>query len=313
MAILIDPPMWPAHGTLWSHLISDRSYAELHGFARLLSLPRRGFDLDHYDVPASLHTRAIELGATPVDSREVVRRLRTAGLRVKAATRAAVRPARRAEYLRGEWVRLASLPGLEGAAQNQDEWLELGASLLARWNEPHRRYHDELHLEDVLLALDHLTVRGEDVGAASLLAAWFHDAIYAGVAGSDEADSAALATTSLARIGAAPEITRDVAEIVIATTPEFATREATAGAAHLLDADLSILGAGTSRYLQYTQAVRHEYAHIPEPDFRRGRAMILNRYLALASIYRTNTGRTLWEERARANLAAEISRLELST
>ena len=30
MAILIDPPRWPAHGRLWSHLISDASLDELH-------------------------------------------------------------------------------------------------------------------------------------------------------------------------------------------------------------------------------------------------------------------------------------------
>ncbi|MBN9613926.1 MAG: DUF4031 domain-containing protein, partial [Actinobacteria bacterium] len=63
MAILIDPPQWPAHGTLWSHLVSDADYEEL----------------------------------------------------------------------------------------------------IRRWNEPHRRYHDERHLEDVLFALNQLGVRGEQV------------------------------------------------------------------------------------------------------------------------------------------------------
>ena len=63
MAILIDPPLWPAHGTLWSHLVSDRSYEELHEFAARIPIPRRGFDLDHYDVPASLYEHVIALGA----------------------------------------------------------------------------------------------------------------------------------------------------------------------------------------------------------------------------------------------------------
>ena len=47
MAILIDPPLWPAHGTLWSHLITDTALAELHSFAAHLGIPRRAFDLDH--------------------------------------------------------------------------------------------------------------------------------------------------------------------------------------------------------------------------------------------------------------------------
>jgi len=33
MAILIDEPMWPAHGRLWAHLVSDTDLEELHAFA----------------------------------------------------------------------------------------------------------------------------------------------------------------------------------------------------------------------------------------------------------------------------------------
>jgi hypothetical protein len=79
--ILIDPPLVPAHGRLWSHLVSDVSYEELHAFARELGIPARGFDRDHYDVPAELHDAAVAAGATAVSSRELVARLRAAGLR----------------------------------------------------------------------------------------------------------------------------------------------------------------------------------------------------------------------------------------
>ncbi len=33
MTVLIDTAMWPAHGTLWAHLVSDASLDELHAFA----------------------------------------------------------------------------------------------------------------------------------------------------------------------------------------------------------------------------------------------------------------------------------------
>ncbi len=79
--ILIDPPNAAGHGRLWSHLASDTSYDELHAFARLLGVPERGFDRDHYDVPAQWYPRVVELGATPVTSRELIVRLRSAGLR----------------------------------------------------------------------------------------------------------------------------------------------------------------------------------------------------------------------------------------
>jgi hypothetical protein len=79
--IYIDPPRWPARGRLWSHLVSDVSFAELHTFAELLGAPRRGFDRDHYDVPADRYATALWLGARPVSSREIVNRLTGAGLR----------------------------------------------------------------------------------------------------------------------------------------------------------------------------------------------------------------------------------------
>jgi hypothetical protein len=79
--ILIDPPMVPSRGRMWSHLASDESYDELHEFARTLGIPDRGFDRDHYDVPSEWYDQVIALGAEPVTSRELVKRLVAAGLR----------------------------------------------------------------------------------------------------------------------------------------------------------------------------------------------------------------------------------------
>jgi hypothetical protein len=81
VTVLVDPPAWPAQGRLWSHLVSDASYEELHAFAAAIGVPRRGFDRDHYDVPAEMYDRLVAAGAVPVSSREVVRRITAAGLR----------------------------------------------------------------------------------------------------------------------------------------------------------------------------------------------------------------------------------------
>jgi hypothetical protein len=81
MAVYIDRPLWPARGRLWSHMVSDVSYDELHAFADRLGVPRRAFDRDHYDVPAEVYDAAIDLGAAPVGSQELVTRLIGAGLR----------------------------------------------------------------------------------------------------------------------------------------------------------------------------------------------------------------------------------------
>ena len=79
--ILVDEPRWPARGWLWSHLVSDLSYDELHVFAEMLGAPRRAFDRDHYDIPASSLPLALWLGATLLPPRDLAARLRAAGLR----------------------------------------------------------------------------------------------------------------------------------------------------------------------------------------------------------------------------------------
>lgn len=83
--IYIDPPTWPGHGRLWSHLISDADFSELHDFAASIGLPRRAFERDHYDVIAERYAAAVSAGAIQVSSREIVRLLLASGLRRRKA------------------------------------------------------------------------------------------------------------------------------------------------------------------------------------------------------------------------------------
>lgn len=89
MTVLIDDPVWPAHNTLWAHLVSDSSLEELHSFARSNGLPPRSFDLDHYDVPAERHAALVVAGAEHVTGKDLVRRLIASGLRVTERERRA--------------------------------------------------------------------------------------------------------------------------------------------------------------------------------------------------------------------------------
>jgi hypothetical protein len=87
MAVLVDDPMWPAHGRLWAHLVSDTTLAELHAFASRAGIAPRGFDLDHYDVPEERIDELVALGAVRVSAHELTRRLIASGLRVRARDR----------------------------------------------------------------------------------------------------------------------------------------------------------------------------------------------------------------------------------
>ena len=79
--MLVDDARWLWRGSRWAHLVSDRSYEELHEFARRLGARRLGFQGDHYDIDERDRWRALALGAERVDSRVLVARLRRAGLR----------------------------------------------------------------------------------------------------------------------------------------------------------------------------------------------------------------------------------------
>ena len=83
MAILVDQARWPWRGNYWCHLVTDTDLSELHEFAEQLGCRRVGFQGDHYDIDVETRERAIELGATELDSRDLVRRMKAAGLRLR--------------------------------------------------------------------------------------------------------------------------------------------------------------------------------------------------------------------------------------
>ena len=134
MTLLIDPPNAPGHGRLWSHLASDTSYDELHRFASSLGIPARGFDRDHYDIPAERYDVVVAAGATAVSSRELISRLKAAGLRRRKggdrlAPREAGRPLVRAPRLRaGDRVAVVSPSGPVPADR-----LAAGLEVLSSW------------------------------------------------------------------------------------------------------------------------------------------------------------------------------------
>lgn len=83
MTLWIDEPIWPAHGRLFGHLVSDSDYGELHALAARIGLPRRAFDGDHYDIPAELWADAVAAGATPTTGTDLARRIGASGLRLR--------------------------------------------------------------------------------------------------------------------------------------------------------------------------------------------------------------------------------------
>ena len=289
MAIYIDPPLWPAHGTHFSHLVSDSSLAELHEFAAAAGIPERAFDGDHYDVAERRFAELVAAGAIPVEARILVRKLIGSGLRIPARQRNKSLKV----PLFNRWD--AIMPGHDA----------LFLDLLDRWSEPHRRYHGCTHLLSVLEALDLLT-DPVDPPRTVLLAAWFHDAIYRGVAGQDEEESARLAED---RLVAARLPEAEVAEVarLVRLTSDHRPEPGDDDGALLCDADLSVLGGEPDEYARYVADVRQDYAHIGDADFAAGRAAVVRHLLELDPLFHTGRAQELWLDAAHRNLEGELA------
>jgi predicted metal-dependent HD superfamily phosphohydrolase len=181
--------------------------------------------------------------------------------------------------------------------------------LVARWSEPQRRYHTLAHLAAVLAALDDLAAAGERFQDEQVrLAAWFHDAVYDPTRTDNEARSAQLAVDVL---GPGP-VAQEAARLVLLTAGHQ-VRPGDANGAALCDADLAVLGGSPSEYQSYRDAVRAEYAHVPEPAYRQGRSNVLRSLLGHGAIFHTAHGAQRWEEQARRNLAEELKSLDDSS
>jgi predicted metal-dependent HD superfamily phosphohydrolase len=174
----------------------------------------------------------------------------------------------------------------------------------AHYAEPHRRYHDLAHVRQVVRDAVALT-EGRD-RALVALAAWAHDVVYEGRPGADERASAAWARARLTEAGLAAADVARVEGLVLATADHTAPPGDRAAQA-LLDADLAILAAGPEEYERYRRAVRAEYAHVTDDQWRAGRAAVLRSLLAKDPLYLL-AGH--WEAAARRNLAAELAGLE---
>lgn len=183
----------------------------------------------------------------------------------------------------------------------------VGEDLVRRYREPHRRYHTVEHLAAMLAVIDDLAADAEDLDAVRY-AAFFHDAVYAVDGTDNEEASARLAETALPALGVAADTVAEAARLVRLTGGHHPDPSDRNGAV-LCDADLAILAADATAYAAYTAAVRAEYAHVPDPLFRSGRAAVLTALTGQPALFRTPTARARYEFAARANLAAELATL----
>lgn len=154
--------------------------------------------------------------------------------------------------------------------------------------------------------LRHIRELTTDPDPVVIAAALFHDVVYDPRSATNEADSAVLAVDRLRPLGWSEARLDSVVALIEATAGHVATDAATAV---LLDADLAILGGRPDDYAAYVAGVRYEYGHVPDEQWRVGRAAVLRAFFDRPRIYATATMFEAREAQARRNLADEIRAL----
>lgn len=179
--------------------------------------------------------------------------------------------------------------------------------LVARYQEPHRHYHNLEHISEMGKIVGKLADGARDLNAI-YLAVWFHDAVYDPKAKDNEARSVALMRESLTPLGIPVAVIDHVQAMIMATTHGSLTTD-DPDTMILLDADLAVLGAEERRYVRYAEAIRREYEWVEESAYRKGRIHVLEGFLQRGRIYCTERMHIVGDEPARCNLKWEIELL----
>lgn len=175
--------------------------------------------------------------------------------------------------------------------------------LVAAYTAPGRHYHNLAHIEDCLAALarvDGLSAAEREILAEAI---WWHDVVYDPTRSDNEELSAQLAEQHVRA-----ELRGEVARLIRLTRTHEVFADDRLGAI-LISIDLSILGADPARYDAYAAAIRQEFIHVSDADYRAGRAGVLRRFAARPVIYPDAEFATRYDRRARENLARELASL----
>lgn len=109
--------------------------------------------------------------------------------------------------------------------------------------------------------------------------------------------------------GAVPEEVAARVSAMIRATNHLDEPPSDPDAQLLCDIDLSILGRAVSEFDEFERRIRQEYASVPEPLYRKGRAEVLNALLRRRSIYHTDRFARRYEGSARRNLERALTSL----
>jgi predicted metal-dependent HD superfamily phosphohydrolase len=135
----------------------------------------------------------------------------------------------------------------------------------------------------------------------------YHDIVYNPRKKDNEEQSAVLAAKRLSTIKYLPAKLALCSQHILATKLHTASRNNDTNL--FTDADLSILGSDSLSYFEYTRQIRKEYSIYPAFMYKPGRKKVLQHFLQMERIYKTDHFFNLFEQQAKKNMSEELQLL----
>lgn len=173
------------------------------------------------------------------------------------------------------------------------------------YNGPKRFYHNLDHLQHLIYSLK--TADQINNWDTVLFSVFYHDTVYNVVKKDNEEQSALLAAKRLTELRVSEEIINDCRQQILATKSHHVSDKADVNI--FTDADLAILGSAWESYHAYMGKIRKEYKVYPDIIYKPGRRKVVQHFLDMERIYKTDHFFEKLEQHAKENLTKELALL----
>ena len=181
-------------------------------------------------------------------------------------------------------------------------WVEIEKN----YSKKKRFYHNLTHLDNLYFQLSKIKSEIKDWDTL-LFSLFYHDVIYSASKRDNEEKSAELAKENLLLISYPIEKIDLCFEQIMATKSHSVSVNNDTNL--FTDADLSILGQSWEEYEVYYKQIRKEYAVYPDFLYNPGRKKVLQHFLSMKRIFKTDYFFEKFETQARENLKSELNTL----
>ncbi len=183
---------------------------------------------------------------------------------------------------------------------------EMWTEIEKNYSDSKRHYHTLQHLNNLLAHLLEVKHELQD-WKIILFTLYYHDIIYNPLKANNEEKSAQLAEKRLKQISVSDAVIANCKHQILATKSHIKSTDSDTN--YFTDADLSVLGQTWETYSLYYKNVRKEYSIYPDFIYKPGRKKVLNHFLSMDKIFKTNFFYNKYEIQAKQNLQKEIELL----